>query len=92
MNANVLNSFDPNNSTVKNEQNRNQAKYSSLFQFVKSLFQGKPVNTKPVYTHPTYLNRNKCVTINVNDLSAQAKQSYDALFDSLFSNVQTSKI
>ena len=76
---------------MQNNPKRNQANNSSLFQTIKSLFQGKPVNTEPVYTHPTYLNRNKCTTINVNDLSPQARQSFDQLFDSLFSNVQSSK-
>lgn len=70
---------------------RNQAKYSSLFQFVKSLFQGKNQNSQPVYTHPTYLKQNKCITINVNNLSPTAKKAYDQLFDSLFDNVQTLK-
>lgn len=69
----------------------NQANNSSLFQFVKSLFQGKPVAASPVYTHPTYLNRKKCVTINVNELSEESRQSFDALFASVFSNPNLNK-
>lgn len=76
---------------MSKNNSRNQAKYSSLFQSIKSLFQGKQATESPVYTHPTYLNRNKCTTINVNDLSPQARQSFDQLFDSVFSNVQLSK-
>ena len=71
--------------------NRNQAKNSSLFQFVQSLFQGKPVQAQLVYTHPTYLAqqaKKKCVTINVSDLSPEQRASYDALFANLFSSNQ----
>lgn len=74
---------------MQNHQKRNQANYSSLFQKIKSLFQGKPAT--PVYTHPTYLNRDKCITIDVNDLSPEAKKAFDQLFSSVFANVQPLK-
>lgn len=77
---------------MSKHEKRNQAKYSSLFQMIKSLFQGKPQTEKPVYTHPTYLQQQKSISISVNDLSPQSRQSFDQLFDSLFTNVQSSKI
>jgi len=73
---------------MQTKQNGIKANNSSLIQRIKSLFQGNAVTETPVYTHPTYLNRNKCVTINVNELSPKAKQSFDQLFDRVFANVQ----
>lgn len=71
---------------------RNQANNSSLFQFVKSLFQGKPATAPVQVQQPfSYPKSSNCVTIDVNTLSPQARMAYDQLFDSLFSNVQSSK-
>lgn len=71
---------------------RNQANNSSLFQIVKSLFKGKsataPVQVSQPFSYPKSSN---CVTIDVNSLSPQARMAYDQLFDSIFSNVQSSK-
>jgi hypothetical protein len=78
---------------MQNNRNGIKANNSSLVQKIKSFFQGKPVKAAPVYTHPTYLQqqKQKCVTINVNELSPEARQSFDQLFDRVFSNVQYSK-
>lgn len=65
-------------------ENGIKANNSSLVQKLKTFFKGKPVTAPPVYTHPTYLNRNKCVTINVNELSPRAKHSFNTLFTELF--------
>jgi hypothetical protein len=72
---------------MQKSYSRNQAKYSSLFQFVKSLFQGKPASSA-THTHYHY----KPVTIRMADLSPEARVSFDQLFNSVFSNVQSSKI
>lgn len=74
--------------------NRNQAQKSSLFQFVKSLFQGKPAQVYRRDTQTIYLTQQdtkKCVTINLNELSAEARSGYDALLANLFSSNHFSK-
>jgi hypothetical protein len=65
---------------------RNQAKHSSLFQNIKSLFQGKPA-IRVTHTHVHHAPK----TVRMSDLSPEAKQSFDQFFDSIFSNVQPSK-
>lgn len=76
--------------TKRPVQSKNEQTITKLLKVIKSFFQGKPVTAKPVYTHPTYLQQQKCKTINVNDLSPEARQRFDQLFDRVFSNVQYS--
>ena len=78
---------------MQNNQNRSKVNNSSLFQFIKSLFQGTPAEVHYHYA-PTVNTTTTTTThkvVRMSDLSAESKQSFDALFDSLFSNVQTSK-
>ena len=78
-------------------QSKNEQTITKLLKVIKSFFQGKPVTAAPVYTHPTYLEqqKRKCVTINVNELSPEARQEFnkvfDPIFDRVFSKVQFSK-
>jgi hypothetical protein len=77
--------------TQRPVQSKNEQTITKLIKVIVSFFQGKPVKAAPVYTHPTYLQQQKRKTINVNELSPEARQHFDQLFDSIFSNVQYSK-
>jgi hypothetical protein len=71
-------------------QSKNEQTIAKLVKVIKSFFKGNPVKKEPVYTHPTYLQQQRCKTINVNDLSPEARQHFNQLFDRVFSNVQFS--
>jgi hypothetical protein len=83
----------PEKITQRPVQSKNEQTITKLVKVIKSFFQGKPAKAAPIYTHPTYLQqqKQKCVTINVNELSPEARQHFDQLFDRVFSNVQYSK-
>lgn len=76
---------------MQNNRNGIKANNSSLVQKIKSFFQLKIVAIPTIYTHPTYLEQQKRKATNLNELSQEARQDMDKLFERVFSKVQFSK-